>query len=654
MKQNLYRILLGMALFWGAASAVAQTSDSPLTITAVHTDQFPLVQVDFELGIQTNDPSAPATYVLSEDEQPSDLDTVTTTVQRDPVSLLIIIDQGLYSVSRYRQDYDPSELKQLFYTLSDSYLQDGDTVSLLTGRLDAGTNGRFKLQTHLEPTNDLTATVQAIDTLDLTLSDITIDSIQPIETASLLEPAIDRMIDAPNPVIFYLSALVHAPNEPGSNRAMRAAERLAADARNNNIRLYIFQAAADTATDAIRAPMQTLATNSDGGYVELQKKFSIDQVTAVYDTIWQSETTYTLTYRSAGGTADERNITLALAELPDQVASASYSVMPVQPEINQPTLETMGNSRYQLTASLTWPDGFPRDISQITIDGKNVNTFTLTDDKLEAEFDTTATTSIETTLTDELGLSHTVQIPLPDIVTPPPPLVPEAPTTTPPLPLDLTTLALRWLPWLGLGGVVIYILLARQSQSFQSGKIIQQTVRRLTTLVTGNEHQPVIAHLQVLAASDELVDETIDLINDITTLGRDPQLSDIQLYSEQERSSISGQHCTIQFDKGSFWISDNGSANGTTLNGRSVPPDDPHPLQDGDEIGLGDISRRGARLQFNIAQAVQRRQRITVADSNWQTAPAGKATLTDLEKTTPNTPQLPLMEDDETWWKKLE
>jgi hypothetical protein len=50
---------------------------------------------------------------------------------------------------------------------------------------------------------------------------------------------------------------------------------------------------------------------------------------------------------------------------------------------------------------------------------------------------------------------------------------------------------------------------------------------------------------------------------------------------------VSGQHCTISFNNGQFFIQDDGSSYGTVLNGQVIPKGKPVPLPDGAQIGLG-------------------------------------------------------------------
>jgi pSer/pThr/pTyr-binding forkhead associated (FHA) protein len=111
------------------------------------------------------------------------------------------------------------------------------------------------------------------------------------------------------------------------------------------------------------------------------------------------------------------------------------------------------------------------------------------------------------------------------------------------------------------------------------------------------------------------------------------------LYDEDEVSSVSGQHCTIQYDRGNFLVTDDNSANGTTVNGELLPPNNPRRLKDGDEIVLGDLFHRGAKLIFEARESLDKAEPMaegkhTVIDSDFREPilpTVGSETILDLE-----------------------
>jgi pSer/pThr/pTyr-binding forkhead associated (FHA) protein len=69
-------------------------------------------------------------------------------------------------------------------------------------------------------------------------------------------------------------------------------------------------------------------------------------------------------------------------------------------------------------------------------------------------------------------------------------------------------------------------------------------------------------------------------------LGRDPGLPHAHLFTAHD--NVSRRHATVGMDEtGRAWIRDDGSANGTFVNGPEIASATPHPLHDGDSVRLG-------------------------------------------------------------------
>jgi len=88
-------------------------------------------------------------------------------------------------------------------------------------------------------------------------------------------------------------------------------------------------------------------------------------------------------------------------------------------------------------------------------------------------------------------------------------------------------------------------------------------------------------------------------------IGRIQDISDFQLYSRSEESSVSRFHCAITFDRALniFLLTDLESKAGTHLNDVRIVPHNPVELKNGDQITLGEPSRNGAVVQFLIDEA---------------------------------------------------
>jgi pSer/pThr/pTyr-binding forkhead associated (FHA) protein len=109
-----------------------------------------------------------------------------------------------------------------------------------------------------------------------------------------------------------------------------------------------------------------------------------------------------------------------------------------------------------------------------------------------------------------------------------------------------------------------------------------------------------LATLTVLEGPKGMVDEVLRVYGN-TTMGRNPAQVSLAFYADEE-SSVSRLHAAIDPDpSGDFNLTDRNSSAGTRLNGRQIQAGVPVTLEDGDEIVLGDLARRGVKLRFNLA-----------------------------------------------------
>jgi pSer/pThr/pTyr-binding forkhead associated (FHA) protein len=92
------------------------------------------------------------------------------------------------------------------------------------------------------------------------------------------------------------------------------------------------------------------------------------------------------------------------------------------------------------------------------------------------------------------------------------------------------------------------------------------------------------------------------LATQMVKVGRDPQFCDFALYDEY----ASNPHFSIQMEQNKFFITDEGSTNGTRLNGRPLQPQQRVPLQPDAIIEVGQTRLQFKRLGGTTRQIGQR------------------------------------------------
>ncbi len=85
---------------------------------------------------------------------------------------------------------------------------------------------------------------------------------------------------------------------------------------------------------------------------------------------------------------------------------------------------------------------------------------------------------------------------------------------------------------------------------------------------------------------------TVPLVPGVTTFGRRSENSVVL----QGDPYVSGQHAQIIAEDDTFRLTDVGSTNGTLVNGKPLPPNQPHTLANGDEVIIGSAAYRFERM----------------------------------------------------------
>ena len=270
-----------------------------------------------------------------------------------------------------------------------------------------------------------------------------------------------------------------------------------------------------------------------------------------------------------------------------------------------------------LTASISWPDGYPRNVSEVTLyvnDQPQTVMDSLPEDAsdtitvdwdisslVEGEFD------LVVAVTDELGLQG-ASAPLPARVTSERPQPPTAVPTDPPpeegvqdlialLPLESIPLPLQQFSWIsgdlaaGISVVVLVLLVA----IFWRNRDKQTTEERLQELLSrassapgpspvSETGDPLMGRLEPFAGTPT---GAISFFGENLTIGSDEGTADIAV----PHPSVAGLHARIRHQEDEYWLFDEGSAEGTYLNYKRLGLA-PRVLQDGDVVQFGTVNYR--------------------------------------------------------------
>ncbi len=193
-----------------------------------------------------------------------------------------------------------------------------------------------------------------------------------------------------------------------------------------------------------------------------------------------------------------------------------------------------------------------------------------------------------------------------------------------------------YMPWLMSAMLAIALIVLSYRYRSQVVSVVPAPIRQVArdvrkTILGGGgfSGETPLAKIYVDMARQDLIGQSIDIFAQTTTFGRDPKLCDIQLYQEDTRSSVSSQHCTLQFDplQEIFLLTDDNSSAGTRVNDQRIAANDPIRLNDGDIIIMGDMFRQGAKLRFEqiemtgfeeepISHSIEEDNRSTILDDD--------------------------------------
>jgi hypothetical protein len=590
-------------------------------VTDVDSGTFPQVNFNLraiELGNQVVSGLNESSLTVYENgEQVSDLSV--TQNEDGPITYIFVIDQG--RASSYTS-FGISNLRQVISTLvSGGYFEDDRDTVMVLGRQNITSDQTVVLLPATQTASELTTWVA-----DFSFSRSSRNTRGLLGVSDAVQE-LRELVPVPGSqttAIFFITRYIE---DPSASVAPTSAQNVGADARQNFTSVHIFQ------TDFNRFrkdALEVLATASDGQYSGLTRTNFASAVSTVYQSVHSQRTYYSISYRSPVAEGEQREITINTPGRPGEGIVGSYqvSVLPASVNIGEPSagsiirreaippteeggLPTFSTSRVPVIATVSWPDGFPRNIlsAELTANGNSEGSIDVSPDFTELEFEWDLSdisteglnsVTLEVTVVDELGISSSAESVVTVEVFIPPTPTPQgfelSPTTAA---LSLPVFCIIGVLIAGIGGGAIYFF--RRRMAIPGVAPMQDEAEVSPTLIASDASGLALGTITVLEGPSGLINEEFKITTLKTRLGRDPSQTDISFYSDEE-SSVSRLHCTISLDDDNFFrLTDNGSSSGTRLNGRKIQPSTPVVLDHGDEIVLGNLAQRGVKLQFNFA-----------------------------------------------------
>jgi hypothetical protein len=132
---------------------------------------------------------------------------------------------------------------------------------------------------------------------------------------------------------------------------------------------------------------------------------------------------------------------------------------------------------------------------------------------------------------------------------------------------------------------VLNVMLIRRTRKVLGRPIVSQTTKgpsgTTASLKDATHH---IAYAKLIVIEGSRTEAKFRLRGSLTKIGREPQFSDIPLYE----NAVSNPHCSIIYNEDRIcYITDEGSTNGTWLNGAKLQPHQRYPLKSGAVIEVG-------------------------------------------------------------------
>ncbi len=599
-------VLIGLFLAGLSGSVLAQDDELQLRLLEVDTAAFPTVHVTLLTTDETGAPAADLSQISLRENGSvvSDLSYATTPLGID-ITFVLDANLGFREVDDDGGLTRDQKVRESIERFTQFYMdpEGRDRVSIVVPASD-GLNGRFLVQ-------NATSAQEVVDAL----AAYDAGPLRPTPLNAMLALALDGMQQL----------------EPDRYRALLlfTDSRLLPEqlsyplltAQANDVDTPIYVSILGAAADAQEIDnARRLYEPTRASYVHMPQANGTDPL---YD-IWQQQgNPIQLIYPSRRRESGPLQIDVSLGAVQDSAAvdllleAPQLSVQPAEVKVRRmgvapdTTLTDLQPAVWPFVLEITWPDNLPRRLSDVKLlsAGRQlpltvelpdapVSTLPITVDisqEDEGAFDLTVQ------VTDELGFAASsaiipiqisVQRPLPSTAVPTP-LPTAAPASTP---FPLPAFPLEYLAaGIALLAALLLALFWRARMRRRRARALQTPLEGQAVLAAQGQDSAntiLLPRLQQLTGENKA---SISLAAGNLTIGRTPGVAQIVLPDK----SLSHLHARIRQQGDTYWLLDEGSAEGTYLNYERLGLA-PVELQDGDIIQFGAVSC-AFRLQTQVA-----------------------------------------------------
>jgi HAD superfamily hydrolase (TIGR01509 family) len=588
--------------------ATAQDDGARLRLVGVDASEFPLIRITL---LTADDQSRPITDLSQLTVQEDGVPVTDFSIDKTPagVDVVLVIDANpdIIAVDDDSGFTRLEKVRESIKRFAETYMNPSglDRVSIIVPTED-GQGGQYLVQDASLP-EEVIAAIEAYQPASLRLTPLN----------AMLTLALEQMEQGADGDRFHALLLFSDGRRLSTQLSYPI---LTAQANDSNTPIYaaIVGAVADELEiDNVRRLFEpTRAT-----YVHMPSTVEADPIYA----IWQQQgDQLQLSYRSQQRQSGRNQVTINLGE---ESVGDSFEVTLQPPEIllqnesvqirrigatHDSALSDLQPAVHSVTASINWPDGLPRRVSDITLlvnDQPQIISNAVSEQQVESitvdwdisgfgqgEFD------LVLTVIDELGYQGTsaglpVRItsewPPPPTAEPTPPPAVEEETAAEALPPAMNgvfgvsqALAVGLITTLLLLFASIFWLRRRRKsikKNFQDLPLGSMTPAS-ENVSAEDDQANYIARLEPIASTKPGI---IEVTGQNMTVGQEGGPADIVI----PHSSLSLLHARIRHQENEYWLFDEGSAQGSYLNYERLGLA-PRKLQDGDVVQFGTVSYR--------------------------------------------------------------